>query len=128
MLKESQKVEVYRNLHKKGVVYSVRDCKTKLVVAHVSDLNLSDVKFKVNQAGRRRVLKEKRKNVHAVIQGIISSGGTSHTGRLITYNPYKSNQFVLKNNPEVKISSAKRVNIINGKIKGIGIIFITDET
>jgi hypothetical protein len=44
------------------------------------------------------------------------------SGRLITYNPYKSNQFVLKNNPTVKVFEAKRVNIINGKIMGIGIV------
>ena len=123
-MKELHKVEVYRNLHKKGVVYSIRDRKTKLVITHVSNLTLIDVKFHVNQRGRKRVLIEKRKNVHAVIQGRISSGGTSQRGRLITYNPYISNQFFLKNNPSVKVYSARQVNITNGKIKGTGLIFI----
>lgn len=70
------KVEVYRNLHKNGIVYSIRDQKTKRVIGYSSNLTLKDVKFCVNQTGRERVLREKRKNVHAFIRGTIVSGGT----------------------------------------------------
>lgn len=55
--------------------------------------------MKVSQAGRRRVLKEKRKNVHAGIVGtwdyrdIHSIDGTG-----ITYNPYLYESFVTKEN------------------------------
>jgi hypothetical protein len=115
-------VQIYRNLHKKGVVYSVRSVTTRKVVDYVSDVVLTDVVFKVNQSGRERVVREKRKNVHAVMEGRIISDLPLSSGRLITYNPYKSNQFVLKNNPTVKVFEAKRVNIINGKIMGIGIV------
>jgi hypothetical protein len=115
-------VQIYRNLHKKGVVYSVRSLATRKVVDYVSDVVLTDVVFKVNQSGRERVVREKRKNVHAVMEGRIISDLPVSSGRLITYNPYKSNQFVLKNNPTVKVFEAKRVNIINGKIMGIGIV------
>lgn len=122
------RVEIYRNLHKNGVVYSIRDCKTRRVIGYTKDIVLKNVEFKVNQTGRNRVLKEKRKNVHAVIRGIpIPSGGTSHSGRLITYNPYLSNQFYLKNKPECKILRANRVTIINGRIKAEGIIFMDND-
>jgi len=122
-----KRVEIYRNLHKKGIVYSIRDQSSGLVIGYTSNLNLKDVKFKVNQSGRNRVLKEKRKNVHAVIQGTITSGGTSQKGRLITYNPYTSNQFFLKNNPSVKVYFADKVNITKGKIRGTGLIFIRGD-
>jgi hypothetical protein len=124
---KSKRVEIYRNLHKKGIVYSIREQSSGLVIGHTSNLYLKDVRFKVSQSGRNRVLKEKRKNVHAVIQGTITSGGTSRKGRLITYNPYTSNQFFLKNNPSVKVYFAEQVNITKGKIKGTGLIFINDD-
>lgn len=127
MRKSSQKVEVYRNLHKKGVVYSIRDQRTKRVIRHSSNFTLKDVKFCVNQVGRERVLREKVKNVHAFIRGTITSGGTCRSGRLITYNPYKSDQFVLKNNPQTKVVSARCINIIKGKVKGVGLIFMNNE-
>ncbi len=52
---------VYRNLHKGG--YSVRRYGHVLYVA--DSLWLQGVDFKVSEAGRQRVLREKRKNVHA---------------------------------------------------------------
>ena len=49
-----KKVFVYRNLHKK--CYSVKDWKTKKVIAHVDNIFLKDAVFKVSEAGRQRVL------------------------------------------------------------------------
>jgi hypothetical protein len=63
------KVFVYRNL-RRGCL-SVRDTKTRRVIAHVDEIFLRDVKFKVSKAGRERVLKEKQKNVHAGVEGNI---------------------------------------------------------
>lgn len=124
---KSKRVEIYRNLHKKGVVYSIRDQSSGLVIGYTSDICLKDVQFKVSQAGRQRVLREKRKNVHAVIQGTITSGGTSQRGSRITYNPYVSDQFFLKSNPSIKVYSARRLTITKGKIMGIGLIFINND-
>lgn len=66
----SMKVFVYFNLHKK--VFSVRAMEGEnkgRVIAHTTTVELRDAVFKVSQAGRERVLKEKRKNVHAGVQG-----------------------------------------------------------
>ena len=51
------KVFVYFNLHKK--CWSVMDWKSKLVVGHCDEISLDNPVFKVSQAGRDRVRKEK---------------------------------------------------------------------
>lgn len=95
------RVEVYRNIHKSRragrPVYSVRDAKTKRVIAHESLIVLTDAKFKVSEAGRQRVLREKRKNVHAVIEGTwVEPGSIDMSGPnlVVLYNPYKFSTFV----------------------------------
>lgn len=112
----SMQVEVYRNLHNGKL--SVRDAKTKRVLAHCDEVTLACVAFKVSQAGRERVLREKRKNVHAFARGKLLDykGDTPYKGRSIAdhvgqwadgvkrkaiignrkvvYNPYKYRSFV----------------------------------
>jgi hypothetical protein len=122
------RVDIYRNLHKKGITYSVRDSVSKRVLFYTSNITLKDVSFLVNPKGRERVLKEKRKNVHAFIRGTVDTSGGTPSGKLITYNPYKSDKFYLKNNENKKLQSADKVFIHNGKIKGIGIIFIPNDS
>ena len=87
----NKNVEVYYNLHIKCL--SVR--KRGLVIDHVSSILLKNAQFVVQPAGRKRVLKEKRKNVHAYVRGervaVASFDGKSER---ITYNPYKNKSFV----------------------------------
>ena len=95
-------VQVYKNLHKSRAagrsIYSVRDKKTGLVLGHVKEIVLKDVVFKVSETGRLRVLKEKKKNVHAVLQGEVYHGKFYDLGyskpQKVWYNPYKTNQFI----------------------------------
>jgi hypothetical protein len=99
-----KKVFVYYNLHKHK--WSVKDVKTGRVIGHYYDISLYNAKFKVSEAGRARVLKEKRKNVHAGVEGYLSKhtlprkmDGTilwaSQSERhKVTYNPYKYDSFV----------------------------------
>ena len=64
------KVDIYRNLQKD--CWSIRSREKSnygLVVKHVNWALLENAKFVVSQAGRNRVLKEKQKNVHAVVRG-----------------------------------------------------------
>lgn len=65
------KVEVYYNLHKKCL--SVRSRITGptygKVIAHLDRILLTDATFHVSEPGRQRVIREQRKNVHAVIRG-----------------------------------------------------------
>ncbi len=69
-MQNSERVEVYRNLNKN--CFSVRaltgENKGK-VIDHVQEITLKDVKFAVQPAGRKRVLKEKQKHVNAFIRG-----------------------------------------------------------
>ena len=55
------KIYVYRNLNQKCWSIKYRG----LVIAHTPTAFMWDVEFRVNEAGRQRVLKEGVKNVHA---------------------------------------------------------------
>lgn len=70
-------VRCYYNLHKK--VWSVQDYSTRRLLGHATKVNLVDVKFQVSEAGRQRVLKTGRKNVHAFVTGVLT--GAEWTGR-----------------------------------------------
>lgn len=85
-------VKVYRNLTKQ--CYSVQQ--GGRVRCHVDSIHLFDCHLRVSESGRQRVLKEKRKNVHAFIVGRLSAS-TGSSGKLpwkLSYNPYKCGQFV----------------------------------
>ena len=90
------KVKVYFNLHKKlfSVVAMEGDDKGR-VISHVDQIALAKPVFRVQQAGRRRVLKENRKNVHAYVSGYTCNlkDSTKMDGEA-TYNPYKYSTFV----------------------------------
>jgi hypothetical protein len=107
------KADIYYNLHKKCL--SVRH--KGLVVNHVEEIALDNVKFVVSQAGRKRVIEEKRKNVHAFVRGEtreISFADRNAPGRTIKYNPYKYDSFVTEDGTPVK--GAKKVAIFGKKI------------
>lgn len=89
-------VEVYWNFHKK--LFSVR-VKGK-VVGHARRIWLHEVRFKVSEAGRQRVLREKRKNVHAVVRGRwIATPRWAQVETMtvhecpVSYNPYRGPNF-----------------------------------
>lgn len=101
-------VEVYKNSHKN--CFSVRDCLSRKILGYSNRLVLRNCKFVVQQGGRNRVLKEKKKNVHAFVRGnfdteehnITNSGGDlffiyNNTRPFlyneIRYNPYKNKCF-----------------------------------
>ena len=87
-----RKVYVYKNLHRK--VWSVRG-KSGRVIGHSLQLTLRDCKMVVGEKSRQRVIRDKRKNVHAGIRGIMHDHRPSdyRTWRKITYNPYKAGYF-----------------------------------
>jgi hypothetical protein len=94
-------VDVYRNLHLDGVLWSVRKTGGK-VLMHAQSVYLIDVEFIVHESGRQRVLKEKKKNVHAFARGTLVLDHMQFVGRKMlsdhsaTYNPYKYNSFMYK--------------------------------
>ena len=95
MLNETN-VRVYWNLHKG--CWSVQNRKTGRVVRHVQACTLADVKFVVRPAGREKVRREGKKNVHAFAAGRYSlmNGLASYDkgARKVTYDPYVNETFV----------------------------------
>lgn len=93
-------VKVYRNLNRKGTVFSIQQ--GGLVVAHGVDFGLIAATMKVSEAGRQRVLNERRKNVHAFITGLYMSNCRNTTDmHKLNYNPYVSRGFLGKEDLEV---------------------------
>lgn len=92
-LHQGRKVKVYFNLH--SHLFSVQDADTGLVLAHGNGIMLEDITFKVSQIGRERVIREKKKNVHAFVIGrfIGTAESLSMPMRDAYYNPYKQADF-----------------------------------
>jgi hypothetical protein len=98
-----QKVFVYFNLHKK--LFSIRDHATGIVVGHTNMIALENATFKVSEAGRQRVLREKRKNVHAGVLGFVKDLPVPPPEYKAFYNPYKYDSFVDVNGQKVSTAS-----------------------
>jgi len=109
------KVFVYFNLRKK--CWSVMDWKSKLVVDHCHEISLDNPVFKVSQAGRDRVRKEKRKNVHAGVLGYRTLSPDSHSNLTsrVTYNPYTHDTFVVEEE-QTPIKDSCSVYMNRGKV------------
>ena len=103
-----QFVRAYWNIHKG--MYSVQDYKTGRVIDRANDVFLINPNFIVRQGGRKRVIEEGKKNVHAFAVGYRPSKFTAEewdvyyisgkTWRDVTYNPYKNTTFVYKDTGE----------------------------
>lgn len=92
----SKPVMVYRNLHNKQFVWSVKQ--GSLVMAHANRICMKNVNFIVKQSGRNKVLLEKQKNVHAYVVGYICADTCQYQNMIpVTYNPYHMDSFVKKN-------------------------------
>lgn len=105
------KTYVYFNLHKHVWSVMVRG----LVKRHSEFVCIRDAEFVVRAAGHRKVLEEKRKNVHAFVRGQdvthVPFGGVATGERVqISYNPYKGAHFYRKDTGEA-VTSAEVVEL-----------------
>lgn len=96
-------VRVYWNLRKK--MFSVQCKKTNRVITHTNLIFLEDVKFNVRKGGRERVLREKRKNVHAFVEGLCDLNLRTwqsglHNAFNVKYDPHVNESFVNVENNE----------------------------
>jgi hypothetical protein len=99
----SRGVFVYRNLNRKGVVWSVKSRKTGLVVARRGFVVVKDAELYVSARGNERVRREGRKNVHAGVRGtwyrcdpmLAAAGAMRHKLVRIRYNPRENTSFVV---------------------------------
>ena len=96
-----KRVACYRNLHFPNTMWSVKSMQSGddygLVIAHAPEAFMTDCTFHVSEAGRCRVLSEKRKNVHASVRGFWAEPfmcNVTDVGTPIMYNPYKHATFV----------------------------------
>lgn len=125
------KVKAYFNLHKKVFSFVAVEGQYKgLVVGHAPALILDNVEFKVSKAGRERVLKEQRKNVHAYVIGELveildqAQADTMENRHnkspeqftWASYNPYKADHFYYTDSGE-EITKADAVVLVNKKIR-----------
>jgi len=117
------KVYVYRNLHKDCWSIKALEGNNKgKVVYHAQTVTLSNCTFKVSKAGRERVLRDKRKNVHAGVAGelIRVNIPLSYMPQMtaVTYNPYKYESFVRKYNDFMPVHNASWVYMADDKSVG----------
>lgn len=89
------KVFIYFNLHRKlWSIKALQGPDKGRVIGHTECFTVLDAEFKVSEAGRQRVLREKRKNVHAGVVGQLVGRTGHYLDKSVTYNPYKYNSFV----------------------------------
>jgi hypothetical protein len=103
------KVFAYRNLNRKGVVWSIKDRSTSRVVDRVHEAYFRDVLLKVSKSGRDRVLREKRKNVHAGVHATrIEALPDNLLWHRVSYNPYLAGSFLFEDgSPAIRADYAK---------------------
>jgi hypothetical protein len=115
-MKVGQTVDVYENINQskklKKKVYSIRDSKTKKVIAHVEEISLVDCTYHVSESGRQRVIKQKRKNVHAYIRGRVSAAYLTNPIKA-KYNPYLWGYFYIESRG-TKIVESKIAHLTSG--------------
>lgn len=100
-------VQVYWNLHKN--CWSVRNKKTGRIVKHLSNVVLRNCRFVVHEAGRQRVIRERRKNVHAFVEGVLSRPAPQESPWVpVKYNPYRYDSFVIPGRKPLPIHAADR--------------------
>jgi len=94
-------VKVYFNLHKRTWSILHKTPKGWRLWGHSPRVTLADVTWKVSEAGRQRVLRERRKNVHAFGIGILLDNENAPEGEFlpVKYNPYESGFFCVNGTP-----------------------------
>jgi hypothetical protein len=84
-----ERVKVYRNLHKKGVVYSIkgrdRKTETEKVLGYADDILLQNIEFRVQEGGRLKVLATGEKKVHAFAVGDVVSVDEAEIARMVKH-------------------------------------------
>lgn len=95
-----RRLSVYRNTHKG--CWSVKE--GRLPVRHAAELALEDGRLVVRPGGRARVLREKRKCVHAFAVGRPAPAAAATRRRLreARYSPYRAGHFTLAGGEPVR--------------------------
>jgi len=127
--KKDDIVDVYRNLNKPSF-FSIRQVKNELkgkVSGYANIIVMENPLIKISETSRLRVLRDKRKNVHAFIRGRLHSAYSGsiqlNTLQSITYNPYKMGSFYFcENNEEVVPNDLLKYAVFYGSN-----VYLTDD-
>lgn len=133
-----QEVRVYRNLHRSTDEAQCWSIQAKIkgkgwrVVRHSTVVVLEGATFRVNEAGRQRVIRERKKNVHAFVYGrfvrLTDGPGDPYFGAStgpalqISYNPFRAGHFVAYDEwcrPAGPASHMARVYLLERGVWGI---------
>lgn len=104
-IRHGERVEIYWNLNRN--CYSVRS--GGRVIGYTDKFTLTDATFSSQKAGRNRVRRTGRKNVHAFIRGTWSDFTLPASLTRVTYNPYTDESFVIADNARTPIHTAPSV-------------------
>jgi hypothetical protein len=113
------RVRVYFNLHKKKLSVQHKTAKGWRLWKHEESVGLENVCFKVSEAGRQRVLREKKKNVHAFVKGDFVQLLPEHLKLpkvWVSYNPYREVGKFYEVATEKPIDKARSAVIIGRQI------------
>lgn len=112
---------VYRNLTERNWTLQERGLK----VAGADRVRLGACEFRVRPGGRQRVLRERRKNVHAFVIGeVLEAGGKGLAPAAepveVTYNPYASGAFTTPEGAAVLAAAVVELTP-EGKVRAWGL-------
>ena len=91
-----QQVKVYRNLHRDTwSLMAAAGPEKGRVIGYSDAVELADPILTVSAASRQRVLRERRRNVHAFVSGRVLPPGTLRRAALVRvrYNPFRAGCF-----------------------------------
>ncbi len=108
-------VRVYYNLHKHTFSIQHKIDGRWLVRDYADEVLLKDATFRISEAGRQRVIREGRKNVHAFVIGTLVDEVPA-TPVKATYNPYKFSSFVEKETHR-PVDSAGYARLVNRQVE-----------
>lgn len=108
-----KRVRAYFNLHRKEwSIKAMQGPYKGRVIAHADELTLDVCRFVVSEAGRQRVIREGRKNVHAYVDGFLRATPTDTLGmQPLTYNPYQGPHFSVKGGTGQGLHGAEVVHL-----------------
>lgn len=121
---KSPVIRVYRNLHIKGVCYSLQA--RGRVIGHQDNILVKNAKFIVQKGGQQKVRQTKNKLVHAFVDGTIITDPNEmvkavsqikKTKDTAYYNPYTVDTFVDKDGNELKEAQLVLLTSDGGKSK-----------
>src|SRR5690606_22096230 len=108
-----QRVKVYRNLNKPEFfsIMAADGPAAGRVLGYAKAVEIANVTFRISQKSRERLLRDKRRNVHAFAVGTLVSvadelPADSLSWARITYQPYTQGFFFDRNQPQQPVQGA----------------------